>query len=132
MIPITCHARGSVRLYQGMDRMWIVIALVLAGCGPTVSYTRSSAQTFPPKPSGCALEAMSLPPARPFVELGTFDFEGNWNNVAELSSMADVVDKVRARACEAGADAILARKDGDGYAQAVALRWTEPHASGHD
>jgi len=109
-------------------RIAVVVVLGLVGCGPNVSYTRSTTQTFPAKPSGCALEAMSLPPTRPFVEVGTFDFE-KWEQPAELLSIGEVVDAVRERACREGADAILARKNGDGYGQAVALRWTP---SGHD
>lgn len=109
----------------------VIFAAVLAGltgltaCSPNVSYTRSSTTSVASKPSDCQLEVLTVPPQRPFVELGTFDIENGSSGGSQVPSISKLVRLLRARACAEGADAIIGRKDDAFYVQATAVRWTE-------
>ena len=99
-------------------------ALALLSACPRWDYTSSAAGTFAARSPRCKLQVLSLLPQRSYVELGTFDVHSPWD--ASMTSLARLRSMVRERACQAGADAILARPDGHGwYSHATVLRWTD-------
>ena len=101
-----------------------VLALATA-CGPTISYQRASAQTYPAKPASCELDVLTLPPQRSFVEIGTFDI-ANGDSVIDTSER--LLNELRAQACQVGADAIFAQSNGQGvYVKATAIRYEGEH-----
>jgi hypothetical protein len=105
----------------------LALAAALPGCNPfhSVSYTPSNATAFPPKAANCKLEVLTLPPQRPFVELGSFDIR-NTGDGKNVETTAELLADVRERACHEGADAVLGWKGPNGvYARATALRWRE-------
>jgi hypothetical protein len=86
-------------------------------------FTRSTTIVLPPKPTACDLVVLTLPPQRPFVELGTWDIHD------PSSSTSQVVGRLRARTCEEGGDALILVANGYGYyIKATALHWTGPDA----
>jgi hypothetical protein len=126
---IECHGTSLARFGHAingpMRHVLFTVALAgLAACDPTFTYTRSSRATYPAKPAKCQLEVFTVPPQRAFVELGTFEIE-NHGGGKHVGSLSELRELVQARACAAGADALLGRKAGDRYIQATALRWEE-------
>ena len=104
-----------------------VCSLLLGACAATTSFTRSSTKAYPVKPANCPLEMLTIPPQRQFVELGTFDIDNKAQpgTPGNIETISDLLELVQGRACAEGADAILGRKVGVLYMQAVALRWVE-------
>lgn len=104
-------------------RCTLLLALALTACGPGIRYTPAVAgDTSAARASDCALEVLTMPPTRSFVEIGTFDV---MDHRLRAQSLDELLANLRAKACEVGADAILARRDGEGvYIGATALRWT--------
>jgi hypothetical protein len=99
-------------------------AIALPGCVASATFQPASAQAFPPKPASCALDVLTLPPQRPFVEVGTFDIEAADGD--RVDTTARLVELVRPQACGAGADGIVGAKNGLGmYVQATAFRWAD-------
>jgi hypothetical protein len=103
------------------------LAAALPGCSPfhAVSYTPSNSTAFPPKPANCRLEVLTLPPQRPYIELGAFDIR-NTNDGKNVETTAELLADVQERACHEGADAVLGWKGPSTvYGRATALRWRE-------
>jgi hypothetical protein len=83
-------------------------ALVVASSGcSTVAVSYSSSDRPAPRPAGCHVLFFRMKvPDRPFVELATLSF-----SAVHRSSAQKVNDKVRAKACAIGADALLITQD---------------------
>jgi hypothetical protein len=88
------------------------LALAMSACAP------AAPPRFPARPPGCVLETFKSLPQRPFIELETF-------NLPSPESLQEVLDRVRERACQDGADAIYAPKGGRVYSYAIALKWRD-------
>ena len=111
-------------------RFLLPALLGLGACvmSTSVAYTPRGTIALSPKPATCQLEVLSVVPRRPYDEVGTFDVDNqgvDWVRTAD-----DLLARTRARACAAGADALLTIKAGPAYTQAIALHWqtTEPAA----
>jgi hypothetical protein len=105
------------------------LSLVLAACGSaTITFTRSTPQTFPAKPADCPLEVYSVVPQRPFVEIGTFDIEA-MDQLSAITTAAELRRKLGPRACQVGADALVGELGRNGYQRAIALTWSEAPGS---
>jgi hypothetical protein len=105
-----------------------LVTTPLAGCR-SITYMRSSPTVYQPKPKNCPLQVLTLPPQRPFVELGTFDIT-NTGDGRNVETTAELLKAVGERACQEGADAIVGAKSGTGlYVQASAIKWQEVPAT---
>jgi hypothetical protein len=102
-----------------MRAQLLAISLALGASGGAAACASSPPPRFPAKPSDCALEPIERLPRRPYLELETFSLPGP-------ESMREVLDSVRERACQAGADAVYAPKGGRTYSYAIALKWNDP------
>jgi hypothetical protein len=96
----------------------------LVACSTTISFTKSAANTYPPKASNCTLELLTVPPQRPFVQVGTFDIQARTES-GMIRTADKLLDSIRSRACQEGADAVIAEKQDGEYEQASAIRWVE-------
>jgi len=137
VVALACHGRSRPRVPINLAGMSAASAfvrglLVIAGlsvavpaCDGTISYYRSSVTRFPAKGPNCWLQTLTWPPERAYVELATFDVHPALG--MRFKSDVALTDAIRARACQDGADAILARVGRGGlYDQAVSLRWLTP------
>jgi hypothetical protein len=89
-----------------------------------MTYSPSSSTRFPAKAPSCQLDVLTVRPQRAFVELGSFDFSFTHKGEGPRTT-ADLLEAVRARACEEGADAIIGTKSDLDYVQASAVRWSD-------
>lgn len=106
-------------------RALVALCLVaVGGCGTTMTYTPSSSTKYPAKGLSCAIDVLTVPPQRAFVQLGSFDFSFS-NKGTGPRTAADLLEAVRARACQEGADAVIGTKSDLDYVQATAVRWTD-------
>jgi hypothetical protein len=102
--------------------LFLVLAVlaVASACGPSVKYERGTSRTFPAYPAGCPLDVLSVVPNRAFVELGTAEID----DVIETPTV--LAEKLRPTACPEGADAIIARKERNGfYEKAIVIRYED-------
>jgi hypothetical protein len=88
----------------------VVVAAFVAACAPRVTLTPLGAErVYPPTPDSVAIPLYaSTTPACPYEEIAALTVEG----AGALSSDADVLEALRAKARAVGAQAII------GYAQA--------------
>jgi hypothetical protein len=96
----------------------LVIASTLALAFAAMACAPAAPPRFPARPPGCALETFKTLPQRPYIELETFI-------LPSPDTMQDVLNRVRERACQDGADAIYAPKTGRMYTYAIALKWQD-------
>jgi hypothetical protein len=81
------------------------LLLLASGCAATVTVTPAGPLTAPPRAEGCQVEFFrSKVPDRPYDELAGLHAEGGM-------SAGAVQEKMRAKACEVGADAVLVTRD---------------------
>jgi hypothetical protein len=107
--------------FRGLLALCLV---VVSGCAATMSYSPSSSAKYPPKAPNCPLDVLTVPPQRAFVQLGSFDFSFTHKGEGPRTA-ADLLEAVRARACQEGADAVIGTKSDLDYVQATAVRWTD-------
>lgn len=100
------------RPLAGVTRSLALISMLAAACAS------SPPLRFAPRPPTCSLETLQTLPQRPYVELETFSLPAS-------DSMREVLDRVQARACQDGADAIYAPKGPRAYEFAIALKWKD-------
>lgn len=103
---------GPGRAARGL-RPLAFAAMLAAACAS------SPPPRFPSRPPNCALDILKALPQRPYIELETFSLPAS-------DSMREVLDRVQARACQDGADAIYAPKGARAYEFAIALKWNDP------
>jgi hypothetical protein len=85
-------------------RSSFTLFLLLSACA-RVEVTPSGSASAPPREAGCQIEFFrSKAPDRPYVELAGLHAEGGM-------SAGDVQERMRAKACEVGADAVIVTRD---------------------
>ncbi|MCE9573792.1 MAG: hypothetical protein K8W52_11615 [Deltaproteobacteria bacterium] len=110
---------------MAVSRIACLAAVLVAGCveHTTAAFTPTSARSAAPRSTDCELEALTTVPSRAYEELGTFDVQPGAERIDTLGKLRDFV---RADACMAGADAIIAPVEGARYTRAIAIRWVSP------
>jgi hypothetical protein len=98
-------------------------AAALAGCGSAYLYTEISTPPRPAKADNCPIEVLLQPPARPYEELGVLapkdiEFDSTSGGASSFR------DSVRAHACRAGGDAVVAERNWAGnYARGTVIKF---------
>lgn len=83
----------------------LTLLLLASACAATVSVTPSGSASSPARPANCQVEFFrSKVPDRPYDELAGLHSSGGM-------SASAVQEKMRAKACEVGADAIIVTRD---------------------
>jgi hypothetical protein len=102
-------------------------ALVFVGLfgGCLASSSGSSMYTYTPttrtvvahKPADCVFDLLTLPPSRPFFEVGIVERVG----LAKARTASDFTSVIGADVCYAGGDAVLAERNDWGYVRGTVL-----------
>jgi hypothetical protein len=83
----------------------------------TYTYTPTTRNVVAHKPADCAFDLLTLPPARPFFEVGIIERVG----LAKARTASDFTSMVGADVCYAGGDAVLAERNDWGYVRGTVL-----------
>src|SRR5258708_1449226 len=97
----------------------VAAAALLAGCGITYRYRSTTSVAAAPKPPTCQFDVLSMPPDKPYDQIGIL--KAGDPAAADPEVFADVV---RAKVCEAGGDAVVAKVNGLGvYIEGSVIRY---------
>ncbi len=95
---------------------------LLTGCLATApmdtyTYTPTTRNFVAHKPANCVFDLLTLPPTRPFFEVGIVERVG----LAKARTASDFTSMIGADVCYAGGDAVLAERNDWGYVRGTVL-----------
>lgn len=104
----------------------ILALALLAGCSPATFAFTPSVKSIRAKPDGCPIEAMTSPPSRGFIEVGTLQLY-NGDAPKSLEAFKKAVHK---EACEEGGDVVIGISNDKGeFTTGSILQYTDSGAT---
>src|SRR5437016_1562101 len=106
-----------------MRTFLLCVTALLGGCAHGAHYQYTQASEAPPKPVTGDFFVLSAVPDKPFVELGTLDFEPGLGSYYPINA-SGFKQAVQSQVCSAGGDAVLTLVNANGwYVRGTVIRY---------